>query len=381
MTEKRKFEFSSEWWERIRGPTEQARGLPNEVYVSHEVFELEKHQLFGRTWCFAARASALPNRGDVLPVEVAGLPLFLVRDESDRINAFHNVCPHRGARLVSVAQQARGSIVCPYHAWTYELCGGLKNRPHYAGHGRHDEGISGSGDPVSLFRVRTHQWHDWIFVDVSGKADSFETHMAPALARLADFPLHEFVYHRTLDCEFNANWKLVAENFFDVYHVFKVHPDLNRIYHGPRTSAHTQGVVMYNEYIASTPDRGGALPHPADLPDNWDKRCFFSNIYPNLGLAVYPSNVYLVEFVPVSSSRTIMKMHFYFLDEEETPAFVAAREQLFEWWSALNAEDEGICELLQLGRQSPAYPGGRLSPHWDRCTQHFARLVAEAISS
>ena len=304
-----------------------------------------------------------------------------MRDNSNQIRAFHNVCPHRGARLITAPTHANGSLVCPYHAWTYELDGSLKHRPHFAGHGRHDDGSCDQADRVTLFQVRTHWWHDWVFVDLSDEAPDFEAHIAPALECLADFPLDAFVYHRTLECEFNANWKLVAENFFDVYHVFKVHPDLDRIYSGPRTSAQTRGAVMYNEYYASSNDRGGDLPQPDGLPDSWDGRCFFSNIYPNLGLAAYPSNVYLVEFIPVSTARTAMKMHFYFVDGDETPAFAAGREQLLKWWTDLNAEDEGVCELLQLGRQSPAYPGGRLSPHWDRCTQHFARLVAEALSS
>lgn len=374
-------EFGADWWRRIRGPTEHARGLPNEVYVSGEVFELEKHRLFGRTWCFAGRASAIANRGDVIPVEVAGVPLFLVRDSNDQIRAFHNVCPHRGARLIAGPTRTNRNLVCPYHAWTYQLDGRLKNRPHFAGHGCHDDGSSESADPVTLFRVRTHRWHDWVFVDLSDEAPDFEAHMAPALECLTHFPLDAFVYERTIRSEFKANWKLVAENFLDVYHVFKVHPDLDRIYRGPRTSAHTNGAVMYNEYFATSDDRGGDLPPPDGLPDTWEGRCFFSNIYPNLGLAAYPSNVYLVEFIPVSAAHTVMEMHFYFVDGDETPAIAEGRKQLLKWWTDLNAEDEGVCELLQLGRQSPAYPGGRLSPHWDRGTQHFARLIAEALSS
>jgi len=374
-------EFGADWWRRIHGPTEHARGLPNELYVSENVFEIEKRRLFGRTWCFAGRASAINNCGDAIPVEVAGLPLFLVRDSNNRIRAFHNVCPHRGARLIPTPTNAARNLVCPYHAWTYELDGRLKSRPHFAGHDCHDDGTSESAEPVTLFHIRTHQWHDWVFVDVSGEAPNFEAHMAPALTRLADFPLDAFVYKQTLRCEFNANWKLVAENFFDVYHVFKVHPDLDRIYSGPRTSAHTHGAVMYNEYLATSSDRGGGLPQPEELPDTWGGRCFFSSIYPNLGLAAYASNVYLVDFIPVSAARTVMKMHFYFADGDETPAVVAGREQLIKWWTDLNAEDEGVCELLQLGRQSPAYLGGRLSPHWDRGTQHFARLIAGALSS
>ena len=372
-------DFGADWWQRIRGPTEHARGLPNEMYLSAPVFELEQRRLFARTWCFAGRASAIPGVGDVLPVSVANLPLFMARDRDGEVRVFHNVCPHRGSRLVSAANEGVRNLVCPYHAWTYELDGRLKTRPHFGGPGCHDDGAGETAEPVTLFAVRTHCWHDWVFVDLSGEAPLFDEHMTAAIAHLADFPLDAFVYHQSLRCEFEANWKLVAENFFDVYHVFKVHPDLDRIYSGSRTSAHLQGAVMYNEYIAASADRGGELPEPAELPKSWAGRCFFANIYPNLGLAAYPSNVYLVEFAPLSVARTAMYMHFYFVDSPLTPAIEAGRERLLNWWRELNAQDEGVCQLLQLGRASPAYPGGRLSPHWDRGTQHFARLIAEAL--
>ena len=71
----------------------------------------------------------------------------LVMFNSNQIRAFHNVCPHRGARLITAPTHANGSLVCPYHAWTYELDGSLKHRPHFAGHGRHDDGSCDQADP------------------------------------------------------------------------------------------------------------------------------------------------------------------------------------------------------------------------------------------
>ena len=380
MTAADEWLLDDDWWRRIRGPIEQARGLPNSFYWSESLLQRERAHLFSRTWCFAGRASSVAAPGDARPVEVAGHPLILLRDKQGGIRVFHNVCPHRGARVLTQSCQSKSSLICPYHAWTYELDGRLKSRPHYDGPGRHDAVGANGENPVGLFEVRAEVWFDWVFVDLSGQCAPFSEQMQPVLHRLADFPLDEFSHYRTLRFEFNANWKLVAENFFDVYHVFRVHPDLNRIYGGPRTSNQTDGVLMFNEYFAPPDDRGGGLPEPDNLPDTWSQRVFFGNLFPNLGISAYPSSVYLAEFIPLAPDRTAMEMHFYFSGGRDAAADVAAgREQVLQWWTELNAEDEGVCELLQLGRKSPAYPGGRLAPHWDRATQYFARLIAESL--
>ena len=372
--------LDADWWRRIKGPTAHARGLPNVYYLSDHVLEHERRRLFFKTWCLAGRVSELPVIGAAVPIEVAGQPLIMIRVAEQQVSVFHNVCPHRGARLVSDYCELGASLVCPYHAWTYALDGQLKSRPHFGGPGVHDTTGGDSGGTISLAEVRSRTWFDWVFVDLSGLAPDFDQHLQPVLRRLSDFPLDQFDYYDSLRCEFAANWKLVAENYFDVYHVFRVHPDLNRMYGGPRTSNHIDGILLYNEYFASTQDRGGGLPEPDGLPESWSRRVLFGNLFPNLGISVYPSSVYLVEFVPLAPDRTAMQMHFYFArDAVGNAATEQGRASVLAWWRELNGEDEQVCELLQLGRQSSAYPGGRLAPHWDRATQHFARLIAEAL--
>ena len=382
MTPAHAVALDDDWWQRIAGPTDRARGLPNHYYWSEDVLYREQSHLFGRTWCFAGRAGAVPAPGDARPVEVAGQPLFLVRDESERVRVFHNVCPHRGARLVSEARTARKRLVCPYHAWTYGLDGRLVSRPHYDGPGQHASGAGPECDPISLVEVRSHTWFDWVFVDLSGECAPFARHMRPLLERLEHFPLSEFRHRETLRCEFASNWKLVAENHFDVYHVFRVHPDLNRVYRGPRTNHEIDGVLMFNEYFADASDRSGGLQNPPGLPASWSDRVFYGNLFPNLGVSAYASSVMMAEFVPLAPDRTAMEMHFYFSgDDNEDAEIASGRDQVLAWWRALNAEDEAVCELMQLGRRSAAYSGGRLAPHWDRVTQHFARMVAESLQA
>ena len=116
---------------RLDGPPEKVRGLPNEVFTSQAFFELEQQTLFTRCWTFAGVvASELPEVGDVRPVEVAGQPLLLIRGADGEIRVFHNVCPHRGAKLVDEPTHVEKALTCVYHAWSYGLDGRLRARPH-----------------------------------------------------------------------------------------------------------------------------------------------------------------------------------------------------------------------------------------------------------
>ena len=153
--------LSDEVLDGLNRDTSLVRGLPNAAFTTEAFLNLEYQTLFKRSWVFAGRASAVANPGDVEPVEVAGSSLFLVRGADQKIRVFHNVCPHRGARLVVESLHETLTLTCPYHAWSYELDGNLKGRPHYHGPDQHDRG-NNSGAPtnerVCLFEVRSALW-------------------------------------------------------------------------------------------------------------------------------------------------------------------------------------------------------------------------------
>ena len=111
--------------EAINRPTAEAVCLPNAAYTSAEFLDAERTALFRERWAFAALGAQVPDRGDALPVTVAGLPLLVLRDEKGAIRVFHNVCRHRGMQLVTKPQKRRPKLVCGYHSWTYELDGRL----------------------------------------------------------------------------------------------------------------------------------------------------------------------------------------------------------------------------------------------------------------
>ncbi|MGY8996344.1 MAG: aromatic ring-hydroxylating oxygenase subunit alpha, partial [Alphaproteobacteria bacterium] len=177
---------------------DQARGLPNAAFTDEDFLKLEQKYLFARTWVFAGQASELPDVGDVRPVSVAGRPVILVRGRDGAVRAFHNVCPHRGARLIVEDVDGVAMMACPYHAWTYALDGKLKSRPHFYKPDCHD---TQGDDNVSLFEVRCETWHDWIFVNLDGEAEAFDDHIAPVEAWFSGIRLGE------MSCAHHETWE------------------------------------------------------------------------------------------------------------------------------------------------------------------------------
>ena len=374
-------------WRRER-TIESARGLPNRAFTSEAFTATERRQLFPRTWMFVAPASDVPEPGDIRPIDAAGAPLLLVRREDGEIRVFHNVCPHRGARLVSDAESGKSALTCPYHAWSFALDGRLRGRPHFHGPGKHDREQGGGRDSPGLFEARSAVWHDWVFVNLDGKAPELAQYLAPVMSRYASYDLSRFRRAHYQPFEFACNWKLAFENYCDMYHVFKVHPGLSKSQDAASRRPMTiDGLHLFNGYTFAEHRRGllddadgPVLPALPALPDDLRSRMVFCGLFPNAGMSMYPNNLQFVLFEPVGVERTVMHMWFYFVGEAASAeTFRSARDKVCNGWVALNAEDENVCRRLQEGRGNDAYDGGRLAPYWDAGTLHFHRQIADAI--
>src|SRR5690606_3440811 len=159
------------------------RGLPGPAYTSDSFFEWECRNVFERGWFALAFGADAPSPGDLFPVEAVGMSFVVARGDDMELRVFHNVCRHRGRRLVDGPAQGVRLIRCPYHAWTYRLDGRLQGTPHIGGPGVHD--VCGfAREDHSLFEVPSATWLDIVFVNPGGDAGAFADHVAPLAARL-----------------------------------------------------------------------------------------------------------------------------------------------------------------------------------------------------
>ena len=376
--------FDSDLSRRLKMPTEDGSALPNIAYTSSEFFSLEQQKVFRRTWVFAGFVHELANKGDMLPVEIAGQPLVLVRSEDGVIRVFHNVCRHRGAKLIDEPKSRCKNFICPNHSWSYTLQGKLKARPHFYGGDKHDVNreICHRAD---LVEVRCDIWFDWIFVNISGDASPLVEHVEPIHNKLDGYDFSTLHFSSAMAFDLKANWKLAIENFIEPYHVFSCHPWLNdfvgmneRV--APSFDRHVLSCGY--EFKKADPARGGSLPHFSDLPENKKNRGDWYVLFPNFAFEIFPDQVDVFIATPLAADKCRETIALYFVGEGAfSSQYREARDHVTQNWHDLNNEDIGIIERMQAGRASEGFDGGVLSPYWDPVQQHFARLIYDAIRS
>ena len=172
--------------EDVSRPTAKARGLAGLAFHDPAFLEMENRRLFPRCWVAAGAASDIPEPGDARPVEVAGLPLVLLRDREGAIRAFHNVCRHRAMTVVSEPCKGLKTLRCPWHAWSYALDGRLVATPNLGGIGKGEAEGFEKGD-LGLKPVRTGEWLGIVFVNIDGRAEPLEHHTGPLQRRYSGF--------------------------------------------------------------------------------------------------------------------------------------------------------------------------------------------------
>ncbi len=366
---------------RIGQPTETGTGLPNAAFTDPEFLALENKLLFPRTWALAGYCHELAEPGDAVPVEVAGVPLILLRTrKTGEIAGFQNVCRHRGTQLLSKPCKGVAALACPYHGWTYSLEGKLLKRPLFEGPDGHGEETD-----LQLFAVRIALWHDLIFVNLDGEAPAFEDYIAPLEKHAEGYNLVSLRHAGTLTWEIAANWKFIHENFTDSYHVPWCHPSLEEWSPVVTHHAFTDGPVLINgnpipqEKLG---ERSAGLPPISNLSESATSRAAFFHMFPSFDLNLYPEQAAVFKLTPLAPDRTFERIDLYLAPEAFEPRFDAARAEMLEVWTVLNGEDIGIVEAQQKGRAASAFDGGTLSPYWDGPASHyFAQLIAAAMTA
>ena len=349
-----------------------SHGLPGEAYTSDHFLQAEFASLFRRHWVFVGFRHHLPKPGDVEPIEVAGLPLFLLHDESGDIVAFHNVCRHRNLKLVEEAGNCGKLIRCPYHSWSYDLCGALKNAPYFGG-GLRDLPPGFDYADHGLHRVNCETWHDWVFVNLAADPMPFDEFIAPLRRQLGDVDVHDYVPVATLDFgEIACNWKLLMENFIEPYHVQFVHKTTTE---QPLEDHHTvvdehcvgSAVELSAEQVANA--KAGALGVTSH----------YLTLFPMFIMGTYqPDQMGIYLHQPLAPDRTRqVRVIYTHRDSAYSADQIRGLETL---WHSVHLEDHAMCQRMQQGRYSPlAADGGLLSPHWENSVRRFQEMIADAV--
>ena len=351
-------------------PLLEASMLPSRAFVDDEVAAWEAEHFFLGGWICVGHASALEGRGSFLTVEVGGESLLFVDGRG-----FHNVCRHRGARLVSEPEGTVRRLQCPYHAWSYGFDGSLRSAPHTDELADFDPSCNG------LTPVRTETLGGLVFADVSGEAPPLQDHVGALAEQLDAYRTPQLRRAARIDYDVAANWKAIVENYSECLHCPGVHPELNRLSHYlsgddyEGEGAWCGGSMTLTEGAATMAINGGGPRRPAIAGVDPRKVLYFA-IFPNCLISFHPDYVMLHTLWPRDAGRTEVTCEWFFEPETiEAEGFDAT--DAVEFWDLVNRQDWHVCELTQLGVGSRGYSPGRYTDT-ESTVHDFDRMVAEA---
>lgn len=367
----------------VRRPIAEANGLPNAHYTDPSVFDAERTALLSNGWAGLGVAADVPEPGDAVPVDFAGMPLLLLRDRAGVVRVFHNICRHRGMILVDAPRRIEGAIRCPYHSWCYGTDGRLVSTPHVGGPGQNvADGIDKA--TLGLVEVPSHVWMGVVWINISADAPPFEEAHADLIARWSEFDLP--LYHGGVDSRFtlavDCNWKLAVENYCESYHLPWVHPDLNTYsrledhYHIEAQGRYSgQGTRVYRQLRGTD---GAVFPDFGNLSAAWDTAAEYISVYPNVLLGVHRDHAFAIVLLPQGPGRTQEHVHLFYAVPDTPPALRVANTVQ---WKKVFEEDIFVVEGMQRGRHAPAFDGGRFSPAMDGPTHLFHDWVASRMQA
>lgn len=345
-----------------RAPRAQATHLPAHYYTSPEILELEKEKLFFKDWLIVGRVEEWPNPGDYRAMEIVGEPIVITRNKDGELKAFANVCRHRGV-AVAIGQGNTKEFLCPYHAWVYDLDGGLVS----AARPRGIKVAAGKGDQMPPIRIDT--WGGFVFINFDDNAPPLADYLDADDYRKSVAYVHpeDTVLVDTYTYELDCNWKLVPENLADVYHVEVIH----RGSFGGKTYSPEKALAeivytkygWYKEYVSGTmaPDAEllfGPAPWLADHPKG-KFFAFSAFLRPNFYLFARADMVQPFVAYPVGVNKTRVTgwtcIPKQFVD---SPAFADKVAILARFVRKFAGEDNDLVRAMQKGLGSRYYMRG-----------------------
>jgi Rieske 2Fe-2S family protein len=349
--------------------------LHRDRYVEADWFAREVSRVFGRQWFCVGRDEEIPEAGDHLVCDVVGESVIVTRTRDGSLSAYINLCRHRGSQLTeSIGKPTqeelgpsgtfKGSIQCPYHAWTYSFDGRLRAAPFL----EESDGLRKEDLPLHPVGVETWAGFLWVHLD-PGHTSRVSDQIQESEGYLANYPLADLQAAARIVYPVSANWKAIVENYNECYHCGPVHPELVEL-----VPAFRQRGGSDLDWERGIPHREGAWtftatgtsnrsPFPGLSPDE-QERHKGQLVYPNLMLSLSADHVAAFTLWPHAADRTTVVCDFLFHPEEMAKADFDPSDAV-EFWDMVNRQDWKICESVQRGMTSRRFTTGFYAPMED----------------
>lgn len=351
-------------------------GLPAEWYRDPAHYRRELEVFWYGRWVAACREEEIPHPGDWRRVCVGPQQVIVLRESDTQVRAFHNTCRHRGSILCTEEQGRfeRKRIVCPYHAWTYDLSGKLVATP------RRMETPDFDLNRFPLYEVATDRWGGFVFVRFGGDS----TLEKPE--RFKNYAFEDLRIGKRIVADVKANWKLICENFSECFHCPPVHPELCRVVTAYREAgawgltAEHEGKPEYKASAATlTLDGTSRLPSFQGLNEEERKSIYIPEMLPpNLFLNVHPDYVNSHMMFPTGPD-SVRIVYDWLFEPRHLPLSDADLQHYVALWDITNRQDARNCEWQQQGLQSREFAHGWYVPQ-EFDVHRFAGWVRKGLA-
>ncbi len=369
-------------------PPPMPDALAPRYYLDEDLLEAEQQLIFERTWQLAGHVGSLPNPGSYITSRAGSQPVLVVRDQQGELRAYRNVCRHRGSRLLSGSGQCKAAIRCRYHGWTYKLDGTMIGAPEALAYGDRLDKAS-----LGLMPARVEELCGLVFVNLDLDATPLGELVGDLPQRLEKYripSLQRFQFDE--DGDQPANWKVVADNYLEGYHVPIAHPGLMRLYDYKRYTAEVNDAYVWFEAPLRQDPSSNRLERAYQtlvraMPglDESDLHTWrYVYIYPNTTIDLYPDQINTWQLSPHGVGSTAD------VSASFRPADSGLRTRFVQWANQrLNTlvldEDIDLVDNVQQGLKTRGYECGPLSEReravaWfaDRIRADLAPAVGEA---
>jgi phenylpropionate dioxygenase-like ring-hydroxylating dioxygenase large terminal subunit len=366
----------------------QAKTMPREAYTSQEFFEFEKESIFMKEWMAVGHHNQIPNPGDTLTLTLVGEPVILTRDEKGEIHALSGVCRHRGYPLTGGKQHEADNckaIVCPYHRWSYDLCGNLMGAPHM----RDTIDMETLRSETKLPEFRVEIVLGFIFINFDPDAAPLRPSLAKFEEECKNYNIENLIPVPTMVMEnLQYNWKILHENALEPYHTLYVHAGYHDM--APATLAEfmdfddADGQIMHPTKFLY-PDAGFNASGKAMFPifstatEKERNQVLFGSVPATLFFACMPDQVFVFFVLPTSATTTTLLITWLFpKSTHEWKGFKWAFDSQAAQNDAINLQDVEANEELQKGLGSRFHTRGRYS-HLEATLPQFNRWIYKRL--
>lgn len=356
-------------------PFEDAIAMPPDVYTNRDFLDRELRDVFGQEWVCVGRASALATPGDYLTYELAGQPVLVIRDRDGTVRAMSNVCLHRMSTLLEGSGHIK-AIVCPYHAWTYNLDGTLRGAPYMS----RTTGFC-KGD-YHLQQVRCEEWLGWLYVTLNPDATPVAERLRPVQELVQVYGMENYVECFRETHVWDTNWKVLAENFMESYHL----PVCHAATVGPHSKLQEMvcppGLAAFNYHWITKEGSlaiGNAHPDNTRLQGDWRKTTALLAIYPSHLITLTPGYFWYLSLHPKGTGQVHITfgggLSPEFISDPKAQDYIVTLKALLD---EVNGEDRGCTEKVFRGLSAGAAKPGHLS-YLERPIYDFMQYLAERV--